>query len=230
MVRILMLVMALLMPQAVGAEWYAGGQLGGLFPSTLDQVDIQGTGLPAGSRLSEVDLSNSFVFGAKAGYYFEQRGWEWLGLETEVFHANPDISSQSIKTSLPPGFIFVAPPSCAGQASCSLATDGADLSVTTWAPLVLKARYQRGPWQPYVGVGLGLFFASTNALGPSMSTTAPGLVTQVGLEYKLTDRLGLFGEWKYNRADLSFSGSGSRVDATYKANALMVGVTFHLPQ
>ena len=212
------------------AEWYAGGQIGGVFPNSIGRADVQGTGIPAGTTFSNVDLENSIMIGGKAGYWFTKQGASWLGLETNLQYANPDIAAQNIRTNLPPGLVFTAPASCAGLASCAVPSAGADLRVLTWAPFIVKARYENGPFQPYVGIGLGLFFAKTNALGPATSTTEPGLVTQLGLEYKLSPQLGLFGEWGYQHASLGFSDGGTRLTADYNAHVLAVGLNFHLPQ
>jgi len=230
MARWLILLFVCLFAQPAGAEWYVGGQFGGVFPQSVGRADVQSATLPAGTSFSDVDLENSIMYGAKAGYYFQQRGLEWLGLETEVYNANPDIAAQSIRTNLPPGFVFTAPASCVGLTSCTVPSGGADLRVLTWAPVIVKARYQSGPWQPYAGVGLGLFFAKTNVLGPSSSTTEPGLVTQLGLEYKLNDQIGLFGEWKYNYANLSFSSGSTQLSADYNAHVLAFGLNWHFPQ
>ena len=230
MARLLILLFVCLFAQPASAEWYLGAQLGGVFPQTIGSADVQSSTLPAGTTFSNVDLKNSIMYGAKAGYYLEQRGLEWLGLEMDLYYATPDIASQSLQTNLPPGFIFIAPASCVGKTSCSVPTGGADLHILTWAPAIVMARYQSGPWQPYAGVGMGLFFAKTNALGPSVSTTEPGLVTKLGLEYKLNDKIGLFGEWKYNYANLSFSSGGTSLSANYNAHILAFGLNLHFPQ
>lgn len=214
--RIVLLLVLCLFPALASAEVYLGGQVGGVFPSSISSADISGAGIPGGSRFTNVDLNNSLMYGAKAGYYFERRGLEWLGLETEAYNATPHIPQQQVGLTVPP-------------VSVNGVLTGAHLRVLTWAPVIVKARYQAGNWQPYAGLGLGLFFAKTNALGTSASDTAPGLVTQLGLEYKLTDRVGLFGEWKYNHASFSFTESGATVDATYSAHVLAFGLNFHLP-
>lgn len=217
MAQWLILLFVCLFAQPVSAEWYLGGQIGGVFPNTIGQADVSGAGIPGGSRFTNVDLNSSIMYGAKAGYYFERRGLEWLGLETEAYNATPHIPQQQVGLSVPP-------------VSVQGILTGARLRVLTWAPVIVKARYQAGNWQPYAGVGMGVFFAKTNALGTSTSDTAPGLVTQLGVEYKLTDRLGLFGEWKYNHTNLSFTDSGVTVKADYNAHVLAFGLNFHLPQ
>ena len=223
------LALLLSVPASASAEWYVGGQLGGVFPQSVSRADVQTSTLPAGTTFTDTDLEKSLMVGGKAGYWFTKQGYSWLGLETNLQYANPDIASQNLRTNLPVGFVFTAPASCSGATTCAVPTSGADLRVLTWAPFIVKARYDQGPFQPYVGIGLGLFFAKTNVLGPSTSTMEPGLVTQLGAEYKLTDQVGLFGEWGYQHANLGFSSGGTSLSADYNAHVLAVGVNWHLP-
>src|SRR5689334_2735049 len=90
-------------PAIAHAEGYIGAQIGGVFPSTISSADatgplIGGAGLPAGSTLSNVDLKNSIMGGGKAGYWFTKQGLSWLGLETNLQYAQPDIAAQNIQT------------------------------------------------------------------------------------------------------------------------------------
>jgi opacity protein-like surface antigen len=207
-----------------------GGQLGGVFPNTVSRADVQSSSLPAGTSFSNVDLENSIMVGGKAGYWFKDQGYSWLGLETNLQYANPDIAAQNLRTSLPAGFVFTAPAGCVGATTCAVPSNGADLRVLMWSPFLLKARYDKGPFQPYVGIGPGVFFAKTNALGPSTSTTELGLVTQLGLEYKVNEQIGIFGEWGYQHANLGFSDGGTRLSADYNAHILAFGLNLHFPQ
>jgi hypothetical protein len=165
MARWLTLLFVCLFAQQADAEWYLGGQIGGAFPTTITRADVRSATLPSGTTFSNVELENSVMIGGKAGYWFTKQGSEWVGLETNFQYANPDIAAQSIRTNLPTGFVFIAPAACVGRTSCAVPWNGADLRVLTWAPFIIKARYPNGPWQPYAGIGLGLFFAKTNALG-----------------------------------------------------------------
>ena len=81
---------------------------------------------------------------------------------------------------------------------------------------------------------MGVFFANLKdgASGESSSSTSVGLNTQLGLRYKVTQNVAVFGEWKYNRANLNFSES-SPTQATggfqgdYSANIFAFGVGYH---
>jgi opacity protein-like surface antigen len=106
--------------------------------------------------------------------------------------------------------------------------------VLNWAPINIVVRYQMGKFEPYAGIGMGVFFPSLKdgASGESAGSTAVGLNTQLGLPYLGTKNVSLFGEWKYNRASFYFSeASPSQATGGFKgdfsANILVFGVGYH---
>ena len=70
------------------------------------------------------------------------------------------------------------------------------------------------PLQPYVGAGLGLFFAHTNGIGGANSSSdnaVPGFNGLAGVRYFFSEHVAMFGEYKYNRATFNFDiGQRSR--------------------
>jgi opacity protein-like surface antigen len=91
-----------------------------------------------------------------------------------------------------------------------------------------------GQFEPYAGVGMGVFFANLKdgASGESSSSTAVGLNTQLGLRYLVTKNVSLFGEWKSNRARFNFSDSSpTQATGGFKgdcsANIFAFGVSYH---
>lgn len=145
------------------------------------------------------------MYGAKLGHYFDSR--KWLGVETEVFHTYMGVS-----------FLGLVP--------------SASLRVTTWAPVNVVARYQMGKLEPYAGVGLGLFFASLKNDGTDASTssTQPGLNTQLGLRYRVTNNWAVFGEWKFNYARFDFDptiAASTGIDPDYIVNNFVLGLGYH---
>ena len=94
------------------------------------------------------------------------------------------------------------------------------------------ARYQAGQVEPYAGVGMGVFFAQLSSGGESSSSTNVGLNTQLGLRYKVTQNLAVFGEWKYNGVHFNFDASSPNQNAggfkgDYSANLFAFGVGYH---
>ena len=199
------------------AEMYVAGQVGVSLPNSFSNVE--GVGTFTGVTLSDLSLHNSVMYGAKIGYYFDSM--KWLGVETEVFNSTPHVKQQTGTASF-------------GGASFTAAIPGQDIRVLNWAPVNIVVRYQMGQFEPYAGIGLGLFFAQVKdgQTGESSSSTEPGLNAQVGARYFVTKNLALFGEWKYNRASFNFSES-SPTQATggfkgdYSAHILAFGLGYH---
>ena len=199
------------------AEMYVAGQVGVTIPNKA--TNIEGVDSAAGLNLSDLSLHNSVMYGAKLGYYFESM--KWLGVETEVFNSTPHIKQQDVTVS-----------GQGGSASGTLS--GQDLRVLNWSPLTVVVRYQAGQFEPYAGVGMGVYFSRIHdgQSGESSSDTSVGLNTQLGARYLVTKNLSVFGEWKYNRAHFNFSDStptaatgGFKGD--YSANVFAFGVGYH---
>lgn len=189
---------------------YVAGQVGVTLPKNLSNVEWSAGGFTA--KGNDLSLHNSLLYGAKLGYYFDSL--KWLGVETEVFNSTPNVKQQKLTI---------------GGVNLGTAP-GADFRVLTWAPVNIVVRYQAGAFEPYAGVGLGVFFTRLSSEGSSSSSTDVGLNTQLGLRYRVTDNLALFGEWKFNHANIShndLAGSGLNVSADYNAHNLVFGVGYH---
>lgn len=201
------------------AEFYVAGQLGPQISNNFGNVSA--TGGPAGVGFSDLDLKNSLVFGAKAGYFFPQV--PNLGLEVSASHATPSIKAQ--------------PSVVSGPVPAIGSFDHTSLRVVTVAFNVI-ARAQIKGFEPYAGVGLGLFFARLkDATGASSSDNGvPGLNALAGYRSYLTDdkRLALVVEYNYQRARLSFSnvldpsvGLGTGLRGDYEAHTMLFGLSYH---
>lgn len=192
------------------AEWYVAGQVGANLPADLS--DVQWSAGGASVSGNDLALQTSLVYGGKVGYYFDSV--KWLGVETEVFNATPHIKQQNYTIG---GFNFGTVPGLYNR-------------MLTWAPVNLVVRYQAGSFEPYAGVGLGVFFSHLSASGFSSSSTDVGLNTQVGLRYRITGAIAMFGEWKYNWANIghdNLAGTGLNFEADYRAHNFVFGVGYH---
>ena len=152
-----------------------------------------------------LDYDSSVMGGAKLGHYFDSM--KWLGVETEVFHTTLNVDP-----------LFIGPTG--------------SLRVTTWAPVNLVVRYQMGKLEPYAGVGLGLFFArlKNDGTDASTSSTKPGLNTQLGLRYRVTNNWAVFGEWKFNYTRFEFDqtiAASTGIDPDYIVNNFVLGLGYH---
>ncbi len=217
---ILLFVLSFLGSAPTRAEWYVAVQAGATLPQPLTNIDetkIPFPSTPSGTKVSDLALKSSIMYGAKLGYYFDSV--KWLGVETEVFRTSPNVKQQSV-TESPPG----AP-------STTEVKPGANLIVTT-VTLNLVARAQLGSVEPYVGVGAGGFLAqlnqeNRNGLPPLyISSGRPGLNTELGLRYRLNERLAFFGEWKFNYSHFTFD-SPAIIHATYAVHHFVFGIGYH---
>ena len=202
-----------LFSRPVQAEMYVAGQIGAHMPNDASNVEFSAAGGTVGG--SDLALQNSLMYGAKAGYYFDsvKLGNFNLGVETEVFNSTPHVKQQGWT---------------AGGVTETL--PGLTNRVLTWAPVVALVRYQAGAFEPYAGVGLGVFFSRFAFGTNSSSSTDVGLNTQVGIRYRVNPNLSLFTEWKYNYANISHSNFiGIPVDFSYNYNAHIVagGIGYH---
>ena len=194
----------------VQAEVYVAGQVGVNIPHSLSNVEWSAGGSTLGGN--DLSLENSVMYGAKLGYYFNSL--KWLGVETEVFNATPNVKQQNLTIG---GFNFGTVPEL-------------DFRVLTWAPVNIVVRHQMGAFEPYAGVGLGVFFSRLSDGTDSSSSTDVGLNTQLGLRYRVTTNVALFGEWKFNHANINhndIAGTGLGVSADYNAHNLVFGVGYH---
>ncbi|HSE58607.1 MAG TPA: porin family protein [Nitrospiraceae bacterium] len=217
--RILLVLFSLVLVLAgtqAQAEMYVAGQVGVTLPQDAEKIDYSSSIVPGVTlRGNDLELDKSVMYGAKLGYYFDSL--KWLGLETEVFNTTPHLKQQNVTI-----------------AGISLGeVSGSYLRVLNWAPVNVVVRYQMGRLEPYAGIGLGLFFArlKDGQTGESTSSNAtPGINTQVGLRYRVTQNFAIFGEWKYNYARFNFDETPtafSNIDATYRAHHLVFGVGYH---
>jgi opacity protein-like surface antigen len=209
----LMLVVLILLGSSTlaQAESYVSGFIGTTFKATGGDIEIKDPLFPPGTTADTFDLKSSLVYGGKVGHFLNNI--RWLGFEAEAFTTTPDIKEQTRTLRTPAG------------ASLDATFAESDVRVTTLAFNVI-ARYPGTLLQPYVGAGVGLFFAD---VGDDQSDTAPGLNLLAGLRLMIFQHLSLFGEYKYNRVDFSFSPTSEAlgVDTTYEAHHLVFGASFH---
>jgi len=212
------------------SEMYIGGQIGtSVIGNSLTDVELNDFSPPG--TMSDRELSRSILLGGKVGYYFS--GIRWFGLETEVFYTTPHIKQQNTQITVQPGSILQGFGPVNGVMVEGVLS-GDHFRVITWAPVNLMFRYHKTRLQPYVGIGLGLFFArvhtSLAGFEGSQSDITVGLNAKAGLEYYITKNISAFGEWKYNRASFSFDSNSSGAfgfDADYNVHFVAMGLNFH---
>ena len=198
---VLLGIVALCLPSLGHAENYAAFAIGPNI-ATLDTTDV-----------GKLDLANNLAYGAKFGHYFDDRGFNWFGLEVDMYRSAPDVKQQNIPAST--------------NRFLSQKVVGADLLVHSLAfnALVRVTGYQYKV-EPYAGLGIGLNMGnlSDGNFRPEASF-APSFNVLAGIKYFMTPKSAPFIEYKYNFAHFSFSRSN--ITADYRANLFMFGVAFH---
>jgi opacity protein-like surface antigen len=204
---VLSMCFVLLLSNLGSAEMYIAGQVGYAMPSDLS--DVKGTGSSSGVNSSDLSLKNNIAYGLKVGGYFPGV-LKWLGVEVEGFYNQPDIKSQTV--TFTPG----------GPQS----VNGTTMRVAHFAANVL-VRYPGETFQPYIGVGGGVNVAglSENSTFDAEATVAPALNVLAGMRAFITERIALFGEFKYNQSTFKFSDN--EFDAKYRTTMFMGGLSFH---
>jgi opacity protein-like surface antigen len=191
--------------QAAAADLSRGyfALYGGLtIPESLQHA--RGIGTPLLVEFTDLDLVRSAIVGAKVGIRFPGRD-RWAGLETEFFYTNPHVKQQDVTSTIP-----------ALPFSSTDPFPGAHMRVATWA-VNWMVRYPGEVFQPYIGVGPGVFWGrisgnDVNAAGNNFGTgsdTSLGLNVLAGTRILLTQRLAVFGEYKYNRVTFDFGGTAA---------------------
>ncbi|MDX1411670.1 MAG: outer membrane beta-barrel protein [Nitrospirales bacterium] len=199
--------LGVLAPGSVFGEFYVAGMGGYVVPNGFNNTQFEFA--PDDGHTFDLKLENSAMGGGKIGYYFPSWEWVGVGIETEGVFAWPNLKEQTVMGS---------------GCQCYLFTAKREIQVITWGINAL-ARYPGKRIQPYVGAGLGVFFASESIQGYPLSTDnwVPGLNFLAGVRGFVTDHLALFAEYKYNRATFTLGS----LKGDYSANIAAGGLSFH---
>ena len=80
------------------------------------------------------------------------------------------------------------------------------LRLTTWAAnIIIRSPSMSEVFQPYGGMGYGLFFVASSKAGESNVHISHGFNLFAGARYVLTPRWALLGEFKFNSSTIRFS-------------------------
>jgi opacity protein-like surface antigen len=185
------------------AEWYIGGYGGIANPGAFSNVTASGSTLGGGVsevRLNDLELKSTLVGGAKVGYFFDKA--PWLGLETDVYTLKPTVKGQTVLGGTSSGRVFA---DYIGPIPLQLTTLAVDIIIRS--PSISEV------FQPYGGMGYGLFFATSSQDGISNTQISPGFNLIAGARYALSPRWAFFGEFKFNRATIRFSDIRGNYDS-----------------
>jgi opacity protein-like surface antigen len=260
--------LSFLMVPSVHAEWYAAGYGGMSLEGMLRNVGMPTLGdararaiaaSPTGPfslggpgnvnnplntidqkmDVSDLKLKDSPMFGGKVGYFLNDYGYRWLGVELEAFTTQPNVKQQTFQTSqtalfagpgtggtpIQCGPTATNPASCGGPTIANGSVEEAKLRVITVAAnLVL--RYPGRFLEPYAGLGAGVFhFRGSAPLNGT--TTVPGLNVLAGVKWYATEHFNVFLEYKYNRATIDGLGTSFGLGADYQVTHVVGGIGWH---
>jgi opacity protein-like surface antigen len=213
-------------------EPYVAGFGGYTFGHSFNNA--QGTGALSGVTAPGIDLANSGIYGAKIGYFLPNR-FNWLGLEVEGFNTSPNFKQSAVGPGASLRVTTVAFNLIArGKYACRR-SENVPARRTTTETRTDQYGYREDtfcPLQPYVGAGLGVFFAHTNGPGGTTSDSdnaVPGFNGLAGIRYFFTEHVALFAEYKYNRASFNFDnlGGGTALRGDYSVSNIVGGLSFH---
>ena len=162
----------------------------------------------------EMDLKDGLAFGGKFGHYFDDRGFNWFGLEVDIYRSSTNIKAQTL-------------PRQGTNLLLSGPIPGSDFrSIPSPLMLWFASRDYQYKVEPYTGLGIGLNMAnvSDGNFQPGASF-APSFNILAGVKYYLTPNIAPFFEYKYNFAQFSFDRTN--VTGDYRANLSMFGVAYH---
>ena len=222
-------------------ETYIGG-FGGYTFGGSGFTNTQMFGQPTGG----IPLNDSGIYGLKIGHFLPDR-LNWLGFEIEGFNTSPNMKPSTGPGGIPvPGASlrvttvafnaiirgkFACGPS-RNEPSRRTTTESHRTTTETQRDVSVHEEDTFCPLQPYVGAGLGLFFAHTNGIGGANSSSdnaVPGFNGLAGVRYFFSEHVAMFGEYKYNRATFNFdtvnAAGGLRGD--YSVHNIVGGLSFH---
>ncbi len=201
-----------IVPAAAHAEWYVGAYGGFATPGAFSNATLSSPTLGGGvtdARINDLELRTTLTGGIKAGYFFVTR--PWLGIETDLYTVKPEVKQQVI---------------VGGTSSRTVFADNLPaipLRLTTWAFNVIVRSPSIGDiFQPYGGLGFGLFLANSSQDGVSTTHLSPGFQLVAGARIMMTPKWAIFGEFKFNRSTIRFSNIRGNYDSQMVAVGLMM--------
>lgn len=192
------------MPYPTGAETYIGGQFGISFPRDVTSENIDNACCPA-AKGAGLDYKTSAAVGVKIGHYFNNL--RFLGMEFDFLHSNPHLAQKG-------------------------AFAGEYFRVDAYS-LNFLLRYPGERFQPYLGFGPSLMYATANdstLTRESQRDRKLGINAELGTRYMFRKNVALFGEWRFQHARFHYpeTTSFNSYQAAYTAQSLLFGISFNV--
>jgi opacity protein-like surface antigen len=166
--------------------FYVGVFGGYSFP---EKLSLEGRGTLDGVSFSDAALQNGWNGGVKLGWVMPAYE-RWFNWEFEYWYQNLSLKQQNLTAS-------------AGGFSMPVPISGTRMDVHTFSSNFILRR-PTGMIQPYAGVGPSVVYVDLknppNLANGSQSTAGFGVNFLVGTRVMFTQNLGIFAEFKHNRA------------------------------
>jgi opacity protein-like surface antigen len=219
-------------PLGVSAEMYADLYTGAVFMNNTD-LTVTST-LGTTETIQNLKVNDSWTAGGRAGYWLESLDWLGFGLDLFFFHAKmPSQTATSTINGSSPTQTSV---------DWSLPVFGIGFDVLRLrAPLLRSEQFPHGRLQPYLTAGPAIFITWAGQVrvqpqGQSDSHAAVGAKAEGGVTFLLTEKVGLFTEYRFTHftSKLSYQNntSGPATDTfktTFDSHHIIAGLSFSFP-
>ena len=185
---------------AARAEGFIDLRVGGAFTDDNDvEVDFG-----PGSLEGSTEYEDSVTGGVRAGYWFESL--PWLGLAADVSYFAPDDD-----------------------------TGGPEYDVIPLSPLLMARvpiakteEFPYGRFQPFLGVGPGIFVSLLDLDGIGDDETVQvGVDLHAGLNFQITRVVSVFAEYRYTYVEPEFEIQGVDITPELSTHHAGIGLGFH---
>lgn len=179
--------------------------------STVDVTD--GTKFTAGWDGKSFEMPP--YWGVRGTYWLDEWGYSDFGVALDFSHSK--VYARKATLNKTPGWTHFE------------FTDGLNLAT---ANVLYRFKGDRD-WTPYIGAGAGVNVPHVEVSRPSGETSEYQLggftgQTLVGLDYKFTDNISAFTEWKFNYSRLDVDiDSGDRLKTNISTNAVNFGISYN---
>jgi len=178
------------------SESYIGFGVGASIPEDFRHVSLGDT---ASANYEDLNVNNSVAHGLKAGHFwnnFTWRGFEF-GLEMNYFKRDLDATARIVDSDF-----------------SGIESLGFRINSFQTLGLIPLVRKKLGTYEPYFGIGLAVNYldaeevilgntpVNTIKVAPAISDLFDlGVIMLAGLNYKISDRLKIYSEYKYSQSN-----------------------------
>jgi opacity protein-like surface antigen len=197
--------LALVVASPASTEWFLDVYAGKGFMESAD-VDIRPVDVPPSlgriqADLQDVELDDFTSYGLRIGRWFE--AVPGFGLAVDLFRFAPDVSTQTVRGSATAdlhGTIDDIPINIRAGVNGRVRLGNVDipptiavssLEVMLRRPLLTSSAFPNGRLQPYISAGPALLLTD---IKPDV---ALGVKAGAGLVWRLSERIALFGEYRF---------------------------------